>query len=85
MNATKKASLIILACFAISGCTSEGSAKNALEGAGYRSIRMTGYRVFGCSKSDDFHTGFDAIGPTGKHVTGVVCSGWLKGSTIRTD
>lgn len=81
----KKLAVIVALCIGICGCTSEGSATRALEGAGYHDIHITGYRVFGCSDKDDFHTGFEAIGPTGTRVTGVVCSGWLKGSTIRTD
>lgn len=70
---------------AITGCTSSNDTHRALEGAGYTDVDITGYRLFGCAREDQFHTGFSAIGPSGKRVTGVVCSGWLKGSTIRTD
>ncbi len=68
-----------------SACTSESDAKRALTGAGYTDITWTGYKAFSCSEDDAFHTGFRAKGPTGKTVTGTVCSGVLKGSTIRLD
>lgn len=77
--------LIALACLATAACSSEGDARRALNGAGYTHIQITGYRLFGCAKSDTFSTGFEAVGPGGARVSGVVCSDWLKGSTIRTD
>lgn len=70
---------------ALAACTDNDTATRALQGAGYTDIQLTGYRVTGCSDSDDFATGFEAKGPTGVRVTGVVCSGWLKGATVRTD
>lgn len=78
------AALIAFAAAATS-CTSANDANNALAGAGYTNVRLTGYRWFSCGKGDSFHTGFEAVGPTGRRVTGCVCSGWLKGSTIRID
>jgi len=66
-------------------CTAPDTATSALDGAGYTDIQITGWRAFSCSKDDTFSTGFRAKGPTGKSVTGVVCSGLLKGATIRTD
>lgn len=78
---------IIIGLFAVilSGCTNSSSAIKALEGAGYTNIEITGFRFFGCSEDDSFRTGFSSTGPTGKPVTGVVCGGLLKGSTIRLD
>lgn len=70
---------------ALTACTDTDTATRALQGAGYTDIQLTGYRWTGCSDSDDFATGFEAEGPTGVRVTGVVCSGWLKGATVRTD
>jgi hypothetical protein len=67
------------------GCTNGDGAVRSLEGAGYTNIKITGYRLTGCHDDDTFRTGFKATGPSGKPVTGVVCSGILKGSTIRTD
>lgn len=75
----------LLAAALIVGCTSESDATRALAGAGYRDVHITGYRWWGCSKDDQFHTGFEAVGLTGQRVSGVVCSAWMKGSTIRMD
>lgn len=69
----------------LSACTNGDGAVRALEGAGYTNIKITGYRILGCSDDDTFHTGFTAKGSNGKPVSGVVCSGVLKGSTIRLD
>lgn len=65
-------------------CTDAPGAEKALQAAGYRDVQLTGYQMFGCGEKDTFRTGFTAIGPTGVRVNGAVCSGWLKGSTIRT-
>lgn len=76
---------IVAFSVALFGCTNADHATRALAGAGYKDIEITGYRVFGCSDDDAFHAGFQAIGPNGQQVTGVVCSGLFKGATIRTD
>lgn len=81
----KKTLLAAALLLALVGCSSQDDALSALRGAGYTEITITGYRWTGCGKDDSFHTGFEATGPTGVRVTGVVCSGWLKGGTIRTD
>lgn len=69
----------------LTACTAEDEATRALRGAGYKDVQFTGYRVFGCGKGDSWHTGFEATGPSGVKVSGVVCSGFMKGATIRTD
>lgn len=69
----------------LTGCTADDEARRALKGAGYTDVQITGWRWLGCGKDDSFHTGFAATGPTGQPVTGVVCSGWLKGATVRID
>lgn len=74
-----------IAVAALAGCSSSDEATRALAGAGYKNITTTGYRFFGCDEKDEWHTGFEAVGPTGQRVSGVVCSGVLKGATIRTD
>jgi hypothetical protein len=81
----KKLFLVALIAAALSACTSADTATRALRGAGYTNIQTTGYRFFGCSEDDAFRTGFTATGPSGQAASGVVCSGWLKGATIRTD
>lgn len=72
--------LVMMVCV---GCADPDASRIALEGAGYSQIQMTGYELFGCSKDDLFHDGFTARGMNGKQVEGVVCSGLLKGATIR--
>jgi len=67
-------------------CTNPDHATRVLQDAGYSEIKLTGYRWMGCSKDDHYADGFEAKGPTGHHVTGIVCSGLLfKGATIRVD
>ena len=75
--------LLILAAFLASGCTDADEATKALVDSGYKDVQIKGYSLTGCSKDDAFHTEFLAKGATGNEVRGVVCSGWLKGSTIR--
>lgn len=76
---------ILAALLALAACTDSDGARKALEGAGYSDIKMTGYNAFSCSEDDQYKTGFIAKGPTGKPVSGTVCSGVFKGSTIRTN
>jgi hypothetical protein len=76
---------VMLVCLLVlAGCTSSNDALRALEGAGYTDIKLGGYAWFSCSQDDSFATEFTATGPSGKQVSGAVCSGWFKGSTIRT-
>jgi hypothetical protein len=58
---------------------------NTLENQGYTAVQTTGYSWFGCGK-DIYSTGFDAVSPSGAHVSGQVCSGLIaKGRTVRFD
>lgn len=72
-----------IAAITLTGCTDEDGARHALDVSGYTSIEIKGYGWTGCGKDDSFHTRFSAIGPSGKPVEGVVCSGFFKGGTIR--
>lgn len=81
----RKMILVLALAIGLTGCSSDNDARRALEGAGYTNIQTTGYSFFGCGKEDSFRTGFTAVGPSGVAVSGVVCSGWFKGATIRTD
>lgn len=80
----KKILIISLVAF-LSACTNSSEAERALRAAGFTKIETKGYAFFGCSDDDKFHTSFEAVGPTGQHVEGVVCSGFIKGATIRFD
>lgn len=75
--------LFLIAVIALSGCTDANEATKVLVDSGYKDIQIQGYSFTGCSQDDAFHTEFKAKGATGNDVRGVVCGGWLKGSTIR--
>lgn len=60
------------------------AAKSAIEAYGMTNVEIGGYAFFGCGK-DDFSSSFKATGVNGKPVSGVVCSGLLKGVTVRFD
>ena len=79
----KKFAIAALALLA--ACTDVPNATRVLREAGYTDITTTGYRAWMCSKDDNYSTGFRATGPTGHRVSGAVCRGVFKGSTIRLD
>jgi hypothetical protein len=74
---------LIATAFLCSACTNPDTAIRILTDDGYSEIQITGYVPFGCSEDDVYATGFTATNSNGKIVRGVVCSGLLKGSTIR--
>ncbi len=69
----------------IAGCTDPNGARRVLEASGFTEIEIGGFGWFTCGNGDNFSTTFSAIGPSGKPVTGAVCRGVLKNSTIRID
>lgn len=75
--------LSFLLCLTITGCTNTVKAQRILEQNGYTNVQMTGYDPFMCSEGDDFSDGFTATSPKGMQVEGAVCSGIMKGATIR--
>lgn len=79
-----KRMIAIAALLFAAACTDAEEAVDALDTLGMTEIEITGYRWFGCGK-EWFHTGFVAINPKGKRISGVVCAGWLKGATVRFD
>jgi hypothetical protein len=79
----KRYLLAALAAVSLAGCTDDNVARHALESSGFTDVRITGYAYFGCDKNDTFHTAFEARGPKGQFTQGVVCSGLMKGATIR--
>lgn len=74
---------MILICLELMSCTDPEKAVEVLQKQGYTNIEITGYEFGACAEEDVFHTGFIAVSPSGYAVGGVVCSGLLKGSTIR--
>jgi len=80
--------MLVIAAIALlsTGCTQPDHALQVLESQGYTDIQIQGYDWFNCSKDDTYHDKFTAKGPSGKTVSGVVCTGmFFKGSTIRLD
>ena len=76
----------MMAILPLVACSDADGAERILRAQGYESIRITGYRFFGCSDDDPYHTGFEAVGPGGQKVSGVVCAGLMfKGGTVRLD
>jgi len=65
--------------------TTPDRATRTLLAQGYTEVRTTGYAYFDCGKGDLFATAFEATSPSGQRVEGAVCSGLLKGSTVRLD
>lgn len=82
-----KTKLVLLgaACAALlSACdVPSDQATAALSAYGFKNIQLRGYAAFGCDEKDTYHTKFTAIGANGKQVDGVICSGVLKGATVR--
>ncbi len=80
----KKIILIAAMALGLSACTDPDGARRALESNGFTDIDTKGYSFFGCGKDDQFSTEFTAKTINKTQVNGVVCSGFFKGSTIRT-
>jgi hypothetical protein len=79
--------VILLGLVALTAaCSDPDGARRVLEEQGYTDVRTGGYAFFSCSeKSDDYATSFQATSPAGHEVSGAVCKGFFKGSTIRFD
>lgn len=75
--------ILASALMSVAACSSSDEANRVLGGAGYTEIHTTGHSFFGCSQDDTFATGFTAVDARGQKVKGAVCSGLLKGATIR--
>jgi hypothetical protein len=66
----------------MTSCTNKTETIRVLEMNGYTNVQAHGYSFFGCGRGDFFSTKFTAT-LNNKTVSGVVCSGLFKGSTIR--
>ena len=69
----------------MAACTAPERTERVLEQQGYTGVEVTGYAFFDCSEDDTFATAFKATSPSGHPVEGAVCSGLLKGNTVRLD
>lgn len=67
----------------VHGCTDAKGAKKTLQAAGYTDVQTGGLSDFVCADDDLFATGFNAKDPGGLPVSGAVCRGLIKGSTVR--
>ena len=77
---------LLLVC--LPGCYAPDAAQRALADAGYAQFEVSRAPLLSfsrCSKGDDFEMWFTGVGPTGRKVSGAVCSGWFKGATVRLD
>jgi hypothetical protein len=78
--------LVSVAVTLFAGCeVSDATARQVLDGSGYREIELGHYAFFGCGEGE-MSREFVATGPTGRRVSGVVCCGslfWGKGCTVR--
>lgn len=78
--------IMVVSMFALAGCgVNVKSATNALEAQGITNVKILGYSFFGCSEDDTFRSNFTGIGSNGKPISGTVCQGVWKGTTIRYD
>jgi hypothetical protein len=78
--------ILIVAVLFFLGCSSQenrNTAQRILEGEGYTEIKWTGYAPFACDEKDTFSDGFTAKNKNNLPIKGTVCSGWMKGVTIR--
>jgi hypothetical protein len=75
----------VFAIFVLTGCTEKDKTEVLLKKQGYTHITTDGYSFFGCSKGDTFRTKFYAKSSMGETISGVACSGWFKGTTLRFD
>jgi hypothetical protein len=76
---------LVLVCAALASCTAcvdEPGARRVLEADGVKDVRMIGYQYFRCGKDDSYSTGFAGV-KNGLKVEGTVCSGFMKGYTVR--
>lgn len=77
--------IITAAALTLSACgVNPEQGRRVLESQGYTNVVIGGWTMFGCANSDDFKSSFTATGSNGQKVEGVLCSGWLKGITVRT-
>jgi hypothetical protein len=74
---------LLLICLLLSACSAPDDAHRILDEQGYTNIQIGGYVFMMCSVDDLFSTYFTATNAIGRQVTGAVCSGLAKGSTIR--
>ena len=76
----------MLSALILIGCSSNNDfekGRKQLIQQEYTNIKNTGHSWFCCDDKDSFSTGFTAVDKKGETVEGCICSGVLKGVTIR--
>ncbi len=82
----KKLLTLAIVASLLSSCTNSDDflkGKKQLEQQGYSDIKDTGHNFFCCDEKDTFSSGFTCKDKLGNTVKGCICSGILKGVTIR--
>lgn len=64
---------------------SQTDADRTLNSMGITDVQLGGYAWFGCSEDDQIRTKFTGTGVNGQPVSGILCGGFLKGTTVRFD
>jgi len=82
MKLFARAAMLVALSSVVFGCTRPEQARTVLEQQGYDNIEIGWPRPHSCGEDDNFSATFTAV-KDGQEVKGVVCSGVLKGSTIR--
>lgn len=67
---------LLLALLFLFACSDADRTVEVLEDQGYTNITTNGHAWLGCAGDDHFCTAFEATGPSGRRVTGVVGCGW---------
>ncbi len=74
---------LLLVSLILTSCTDPDGAIQALKGNNLEPIQVGGYSFFGCGDDYIFATKFQAKNQKGDVVSGVVCSGFLKGNSLK--
>ena len=81
-----RSSILLGAALLLASCgVNPSTATRALEAQGFSEITIDGFAWIGCGREDTFASNFSAKGANGAVVTGQVCQGLFKGTTIRLD
>lgn len=80
--------LLITSVLLASCGVNPNDAERVLKAQGMKDVKIGGYAIWGCASGkngDSFASSFSATAQDGSKVTGVICSGLLKGYTVRYD
>lgn len=74
---------IVVAVIGLSACTDVEGARKTIKDYGMSPVKVEGYSLFGCGQGDFYHTKFTAMNTQGREVSGIICKGLFKNSTMR--